>query len=204
MYQTLSTAWLQEEASLRSRGKSNLENRNENAPRRSKNRSGNFEIREQETCPLGCQTKHLLTACPIYQSSTVNQRWDIVKQKHRCRKCLRAHHIKDCKKDDGTSCDKCEQNHHRSLHNDKRSELPSNLNPDAPTFPNQESNTSNNNININSSKHKNAVQSVPGLCPIQKIKVADANGVPVDILAMLDTGSNIQVSFLKLQQRNLD
>jgi hypothetical protein len=36
----------------------------------------------------------------------------------------------------------------------------------------------------------NDVQTVTGLCPIQKIKVADENGVPVDILAMLDTGSN--------------
>ena len=36
----------------------------------------------------------------------------------------------------------------------------------------------------------NDVQTVTGLCPIQKIKVADENGVPVDILAMLDTSSN--------------
>jgi hypothetical protein len=48
----------------------------------------------------------------------------------------------------------------------------------------------NNNVDINSSKHMNDVQTVTGLCPIQKTKVADENGVPVDILAMLDTGSN--------------
>jgi hypothetical protein len=73
--------WLQEEASLRSRGRNNLEN--ENTSRRSDNRFGDFEA--VEPCPLGCQTKHLLAACPTYQSLTVNQRWDIVKQKQRCR-----------------------------------------------------------------------------------------------------------------------
>jgi hypothetical protein len=67
------------------------------------------------------------------------------------------------------------------------------LNPDAPPFPNEESNTTNNNVDINSSKHMNDVQTVTGLCPIQRIKVADENGVPVDILAMLDTCSNISL-----------
>ena len=104
---------LQEEASLRSRGRNNLES--ENVTRRSENRSGDFEVREP--CPLGCQTKHLLAACPTYQSLTVNQRWDIVKQKQICRKCLKAHHTKDCKKGDGVTCDKCKKNHQRSLHN---------------------------------------------------------------------------------------
>ncbi len=172
--------WLQEEASLRSRGRNNLEN--ENTGRRSDNRFGDFEA--VEPCPLGCQTKHLLSACPTYQSLTVNQRWDIVKQKQRCRKCLKSHHTKDCQKGDGTTCDKCKKNHHRSLHNNKP------LNPDAPPFPDKENNTANNNIEINYSKPENDVQTVTGLCPIQKIKVADANGVPLDILAMLDTGSN--------------
>ncbi len=37
----------------------------------------------------------------------------------------------------------------------------------------------------NSKSKASDVQTVTGLCPIQKIKVADANGVPLDILAML-------------------
>ena len=52
---------------------------------------------------------------PTYQSLTVNQRWDIVKQKQRCRKCLKTHHTKQCKKADGMTCDKCAKNHHWSL-----------------------------------------------------------------------------------------
>jgi hypothetical protein len=47
----------------------------------------------------------------------VNQRWDIVKQKQICRKCLKAHHTKDCKKGNGVTCDKCKKNHQRSLQN---------------------------------------------------------------------------------------
>ena len=90
--------WLQEEASLRSRGRVNLE---EKTTRSSDNRSGDFEV--EEPCPLNCQSKHVLPACPAYQSLTVNQRWDIVKQKERCRKCLKAHHTRDCKKGDGTT-----------------------------------------------------------------------------------------------------
>ena len=170
--------WLQEEASLHSRGRVNLE---EKTTRSSDNRSGDFEV--EEPCPLNCQFKHVLPACPAYQSLTVNQRWDIVKQKERCRKCLKAHHTRDCKKGDGTTCDKCKKNHHRSLHNTKP------LNPESPSYLDGENITANN-IEVNSSKHKSDVQSGTGLCPIQKIKVADVNGMPMDVVAMLDTGSN--------------
>ena len=173
--------WLQEEASLRSRGRNNLEETNPSSnTRRSDNRSGDFEV--QESCPLGCQSKHLLAACPTYRGLTVNQRWDIVKEKQRCRKCLNAHHTKDCKKSDGTTCDKCTKNHHQSLHNTKP------LNPNSPSFA-YDKNNATNDVDVYSSKHNN-VQTVTGLCPVQKIKVMDANGVPQDVLAMLDTGSN--------------
>ena len=112
----------------------------------------------------------------------VDQQWDIVKQKQRCCKCLKAHHSKDCKKADGVTCEKCKKNHHRLLHNTKP------LNPDSPPFSNEETN------NTAIANNMEDVQTVTGLCPIQRIKVVDKNGVLVDILAMLDTGSN--TSFL--------
>ena len=34
----------------------------------------------------------------MYQKSTVDEKWEIVKQNNRCRKCLRAHHTNSCKK----------------------------------------------------------------------------------------------------------
>lgn len=62
------------------------------------------------------------------------------------------------------------------------------MNPDSPPFADDKNNATND-VDVCSSKH-NDVQTVTGLCPIQKIKVVDANGVPQDVLAMLDTGSN--------------
>ena len=131
--------WLHQEATLRSRGKPDNENadqkeRTHRGPtfRRTENHAAsNDRTPDQEACPLGCAWKHHLAACPLYQSSTVNQRWDVVKQSKRCRKCLRPHYTNDCKKPDGTTCDKCKKNHHRSLHNET---INSNLSPNAVPF----------------------------------------------------------------------
>ena len=108
--------WLHEEASLRSRGKLDLESSFEERSQqrgsfnmRTDNHTGDFHVSKDGRCPLGCQAKHPLAACPHYETSTVDQRWEIVKQNQRCRKCLRSHHTKDCKKSDGTTCDKCKR-----------------------------------------------------------------------------------------------
>jgi hypothetical protein len=151
--------WLHEEAGLRSRGKPESE-RNEDRSqqrgsynRRTDNHSSDVEVTNDGPCPFGCQTKHLLAACPHYQTSTVDQRWEIVKQNQRCRKCLRPHHTKDCKKTDGTTCDKCKKNHHRSLHNDKKAPVNPPLNPNAASFqtPND---TVNNNVDMDIPEEK--------------------------------------------------
>ena len=55
----------------------------------------------------------------MYQKSTVDEKWEIVKQNNRCRKCLRAHHTNSCKTPDGTTSGKCTRRHSRSLHNDR-------------------------------------------------------------------------------------
>jgi len=106
-------AWLHQEASTRSRGKSSVipeeknESRRDKLPKKSDNNATNSEETDDQKCPLGCKTKHHLAACPTYHNSSVNQRWEIVKQHWRCRKCLRAHHTNYCNKPDGSTCDKC-------------------------------------------------------------------------------------------------
>ena len=131
--------WLHQEAS---RGKTESESDRRRDPpfhRKSDQHSSDIRLTDDETCPLGCNSKHLLASCPVYHKSSLNQRWDIVRRYRRCRKCLRgSHHTNDCKKADGTSCDKCKKNHHRSLHNEKKSEpLESNLRRAAPIFTSQ-------------------------------------------------------------------
>ena len=118
--------WLHQEASLRSRSKTESESDRRRDPlfhRKSDQHSSDIRLTDDETCPLGCNSKHLLASCPVYHKSSLNQRWDIVRRYRRCRKCLRgSHHTNDYKKADGTSCDKCKKNHHRSLHNEEKSE----------------------------------------------------------------------------------
>lgn len=82
---------------------------------RSDNHANDSETSTDQKCPLGCEIRHLLSACPTYQKADVNRRWEIVKQNNRCRKCLRAHHTNIYKKPDVTTCNKCTRHHHCSL-----------------------------------------------------------------------------------------
>ena len=61
-------------------------------PKKTENNATNSKETDDETCPLDCKPKHHLAACPKFQNLTVNQKWEIVKQHWRCRKCLRAQH----------------------------------------------------------------------------------------------------------------
>ena len=148
--------WLQEEASLRSRGKLDLESsiKERSQQRGSFNRridNLELDVSKDGPYPLGCQAKHLLAPCPHYQASTVDQRWEIVKQNQRCRKCLRSHHTKDSKKSDYTTCDKCKKNHHRSLHNERKEPEKPPLDPNANSEQTHNDNTVNNNADVNHS-----------------------------------------------------
>ena len=188
--------WLHEEASLRSRGKRDSISYNEDrSPRGANPRKSDTHASEIESCPLGCKTMHLLAACPLYQKLTVNEKWEVVKENRRCRKCLRSHHTNTCSKPDGSTCDKCKRNHHRSLHNEI---LNSNLNPDASPFRNQGQPSNqpifptaeNHNIQENVADQKRRLKATIGLCPVQKVKVKNADGTFTQLLAMLDSGSN--------------
>lgn len=101
--------WLHQEATLRSRSKRETEADRWRDPSYRRKTDQHY----YESCSLGCKSKHLLASCPVYQGSNLKQRWEIVRQNRRCRKCPRgSHHTNDCKKADGTSCDKCKKNHH--------------------------------------------------------------------------------------------
>ena len=132
--------WLHHEVSIRSRGKANTnkvernEIRRDKGPKKTVNNAANSEDSDDETRPLGCKTKHHLAACPKFHILTVNQRWVIVKEHWRCRKCRRVQHTNYCKKPDGSPCDKCRKNHHRCLHNEKTAETNTSLNSKAPAL----------------------------------------------------------------------
>ena len=71
--------WLNKEASLRSRIKRDTRNdtddrRFQNQRSQSDNHSMNSELSNDEICPVGCEAKHLLSACPVFQKSSVDQR----------------------------------------------------------------------------------------------------------------------------------
>ena len=71
--------WLNKEASLRSRVKRDTCNdtedrRFQNQRSQSDNHSANSEMPDDEFCLVGCEAKHLLSACPVFQKSTVDQR----------------------------------------------------------------------------------------------------------------------------------
>jgi len=84
--------WLSREASLRSHVRKDADYQDTSGhriPRKSDNRAVSNETPNDEVCPPGCEAKHQLAACPKFQRSTVNQRWEIIKLNNRCRKCLR-------------------------------------------------------------------------------------------------------------------
>ena len=191
--------WLHQEAAFRSRGKKEIEGSisyKERGGRRTDHHANDANsTKDDESCPLGCKSKHLLASCPVYQGLTVNEKWEVVKENKRCRKCLRVfHHTNDCTKADGTTCDKCKRNHHRSLHNEKKVDSSkSNLDPDAPAFNNRspdQAESKNNSVQGRDNEGANDVKNVPGVCPVQKIRVRDSEGNLKTLIAMLDTGSN--------------
>ena len=182
------TEWLHREASIRSRGKVAVE-----TERRVKIDSHTSDKENDwEECPL-CSTRHLLSACPVFQGSTVDQRWETVRRHNRCRKCLRSHHTNNCRKPDGTTCTQCTRRHHRSLHSEKSATDASNsqLNPAAAPFVNQKTST-------NSTLEGTPL---PGICPVQKIYAQREDGQVVEVIAMLDSGSNTSLLSKKAAQR---
>ncbi|XP_028417504.1 uncharacterized protein LOC114541904 [Dendronephthya gigantea] len=211
--------WLYREANLRSRGKrfnandssnqsishkptkinavnSSYNKKIESAPKNNSENSNNAKTKqtEEESCPLNCQSDHYLSECPVYQNLSVNERWEVVKQNNRCRKCLMTHHTNTCKKADGTTCKQCTKPHHYSLHNYRRNpesvKLNQHFNPltseiNIERSPKSTLETQNGNVQENNK--------IKGICPVQKIRVRNKDGEFVEILAMIDSGPNVSL-----------
>ena len=198
--------WLNSEASLRSRVRKDADYHDNSGEhrisRKFDNSALNSETSDDKVCTLGCGAKLLLAACPKYQRSTGDQRWEIVKQTNRCRKCLRKHHTNVCKKTDGTTSDKCTRRHHRTLHNEQFVPANSSLNPQAAPYTNSMQSASTHSMQGTSNVpgywaetqastlNTQQARNVPGYYPVQKVKIKDKDGNLVETLAMLDSGSN--------------
>ena len=65
--------WLNSKASLRSRVRKDADYHDNSGehqiPQKFDNRAMNSETSDDDLCPLGCEAKHLLAACPKYQQS---------------------------------------------------------------------------------------------------------------------------------------
>lgn len=69
---------------------------------------------KMKNCIL-CQQDHSLFKCPTFNSMTVHERWNVVREKQLCENCLRQNHkIETCKIN--YSCKNCQSRHHTLLH----------------------------------------------------------------------------------------
>ena len=133
-------------------------------------------------CGLGCSQLHGLGYCPAFKKMKVKERWEVVIQSKRCKKCLKTgHRHQQCSR---KPCDtnSCGKPHHYLLHKDPKPEGKI-LDPSATSFkpPGQE----NNQIGAVSASNTGTTS-----VPIQKVKVHSANGYTIEGLAMVDSGSN--------------
>ena len=85
--------WLHQEATLRSRGKKERESEGssgykERGARRTDQHVNDVNLNDDESCPLGCTSKHLLASCPVYQGLTVNEKWEVVRHHKKMPKML--------------------------------------------------------------------------------------------------------------------
>lgn len=65
-----------------------------------------------------CSGDHTIYRCSAFAKLTVQQRWDAVRTKKLCRKCLRSHEGK-C---EARNCKKCDKEHNSLLHEDQKAD----------------------------------------------------------------------------------
>ena len=139
-------------------------------------------------CGLGCSQLHDLAYCPAFKKMKVKEKWDVVIQSKRCKKCLKTgHRHQQCSR---KACDinNCGRPHHYLMHKDPKQDEKNHLNPTLPAFnpqglrANKEETNQVGTISTNSTGTANV--------PIQRVNVRSTNGVPIEGLAMIDSGSN--------------
>ncbi|CAB3986904.1 Hypothetical predicted protein [Paramuricea clavata] len=85
-------------------------------------------------CGLGCSQQHGLGYCPAFKKMKVKEKWEVVIQSKRCKKCLRTgHRHQQCSR---KACDinSCGRPHHYLLHKNPKQVDNGNLKPDAQPF----------------------------------------------------------------------
>lgn len=70
-----------------------------------------------------CKRNYILYQCPSFQSNSIANRYELVKQQRRCFNCLTTNRIvKDCKSE--RRCRECKQAHYTLLHTANKAQLP--------------------------------------------------------------------------------
>ncbi|XP_037302804.1 uncharacterized protein LOC119193309 [Manduca sexta] len=74
-----------------------------------------LEQEEKQECPA-CSEAHVLTQCPKYKALSVEQRWNLIKEKKLCFKCANSTHRRITCKAKLCGVEQCRRPHHSSLH----------------------------------------------------------------------------------------
>ncbi|XP_045539877.1 uncharacterized protein LOC106715742 [Papilio machaon] len=70
-------------------------------------------------CP-SCEQQHSLTECPKYKELAVEQRWELVKEKKICFRCIRSKHRRIVCRAKACGVNACRRPHHSSLHEEAK------------------------------------------------------------------------------------
>ncbi|XP_013139482.1 PREDICTED: uncharacterized protein LOC106104088, partial [Papilio polytes] len=72
-----------------------------------------------DVCP-SCGQQHSLPQCPKYKALTVEQRWELVKDKKICFRCISSKHRRIACRAKACGVNECRRPHHPSLHEDAK------------------------------------------------------------------------------------
>ena len=137
-----------------------------------------------------CDPEHKLHACPEFKKMSVRERFQIAKSKQVCFNCLQqGHNANSCSSK--FKCRECKQKHHTLLH------WPQQTVSDSPKSSKKKENDWNRGDQMNTMTNNHCSAQVPPvsvLLATALVSIRDSKGKPVQLRAMLDSGS--QASFI--------
>lgn len=128
-------------------------------------------------CPL-CSHPHLLLFCPTFRASSIEERRNFVQKENLCYNCLRNGHDRDSCENSGR-CRTCGQKHHSMLHSSSVStddQLQATSSPTA--------------LGLHVAKMQQSRQT---LLATAFVKIRASNGTFIQLRALLDQGSEINI-----------
>lgn len=151
-----------------------------------------------------CDGDHWITECKRFRDATVEQRWELAKNKKLCFKCLRQRHMKiNCR---GHACRKCKRPHHVMLHSE-RAPQPSSSENEHVAMATQGSAPQIEHVAMqtgeNSAVTKSVYAAASGTKAYLKIIPVDVFGPKgaARVLALLDEGSTVTLLDTKIASR---